>query len=174
MRLFIQSILIIFCATSMSAQSTALLSKCTSSEFEQEIDSYLDYSVPVIYSADESFDADEYLILDAREIEEYNISHLPGAVHIGFDNANFEVLNEISKDQKILIYCSIGYRSEKIGEKILDKGFDQVHNLYGSIFEWVNQGNPIIYVNGAPTKKVHTYNKKWSKWMINEDYDRIY
>lgn len=68
------------------------------------------------------------------------------------------------KDKKIVVYCSIGYRSEKIAERIQAMGYE-VSNLYGSIFEWVNQGNQIVDNTGKETKELHTYNRKWSKWV---------
>jgi len=44
-------------------------------------------------------------------------------------------------------------------------GYKNVYNLYGSIFEWVNDGNEVVDKNNKPTDEVHTYNKKWSKWV---------
>jgi len=84
---------------------------------------------------------------------------------MGYDDYDGDLLNEVPKDTPIVVYCSIGYRSEKIGEKIQKLGFTKVYNLYGSIFEWVNQDNPVVDSNNKPTDKVHTYNKKWSKWV---------
>jgi rhodanese-related sulfurtransferase len=43
----------------------------------------------------------------------------------------------------------VGYRSEKVTEKLQKAGFTQVSNLYGGIFEWVNQGYPIVNQSGA-------------------------
>ena len=48
-----------------------------------------------------------------------------------------------SKSDTIVLYCSIGYRSEKIGEKLVEMGYGHVFNLYGGIFEWVNRDLPV-------------------------------
>jgi predicted sulfurtransferase len=58
----------------------------------------------------------------------------------------------------------VGYRSEKIAKRCQAAGFKQVYNLYGGIFEWVNQGNTVVNADG-PTEQVHTYDKKWSVWL---------
>ncbi len=138
---------------------------CNSDEFDQEIRSWIDFSVPIISANSLASDNEEVILLDARELNEYKISHIPGAKYIGYNNFNKKNLDGIDKDAKIVVYCSIGYRSEKIGEKLQNLGYSQVFNLYGSIFEWANQGYPLIDEDGNPTKKLHTFNRKWSKWV---------
>ena len=116
----------------------------------------------------------DYLILDIREIEEYQVSHIPGAIYFGYDHPVYELLDDIPTDQPILVYCSIGYRSEKMGEKLQKRGYTVVKNLYGSIFEWANQGYELHNPQGHSTQQVHTYNKRWSKWMTNAAYEKTW
>jgi rhodanese-related sulfurtransferase len=59
-----------------------------------------------------------FLILDAREKEEYNTSHIKNAKYVGYDNFKMSAIKEVDKNTTIIIYCSVGYRSEKIGEKL--------------------------------------------------------
>jgi len=44
-------------------------------------------------------------------------------------------------------------------------GFTNVRNLYGGIFEWVNEGGEIRNSKNQPTDSVHTYSKSWSIWL---------
>ena len=141
-------------------------------EFNQKIDNTLDFRIPVISVQDLKENFDEYLILDAREKEEYNVSHIRSALYLGYDHPDWSILDEIQNDKKLVVYCSIGYRSERIGKKLADKGY-QVVNLYGSIFEWANQGYP-LYKNNVQVKELHSFNKKWSKWISNPDITTIY
>jgi rhodanese-related sulfurtransferase len=104
------------------------------------------------------------VLLDTREKREYEVSHLKDARWVGFVNFNLKSVAAIPKDANIVVYCSIGVRSGKIGEKLMQAGFTNVHNLYGSIFEWVNQGNPVYDMTGKPTNKIHGYNWKWGVW----------
>ena len=142
-------------------------------DFDKTIRSYLEFSVPVISCNDLEDMKDDVLILDTRTREEFEISHIPGAKFAGFDSFDEAMLAAVRKDQKIIVYCSIGYRSEKIAERIQSMGYD-VANLYGSIFEWVNQDKPIVDKNGNKTHKLHTYNRKWSRWVKPNSVQKIW
>ena len=143
-------------------------------DFKKTVDSYLSFSVPTTTVGILSSLNRPHVILDAREREEYDVSHIPDALYFGYENPQYDILNEIDKDDIIIIYCSIGYRSEKLGEKLNKKGYKNVLNLYGSIFEWANAGYPLVDSNDEPTDRIHGYNKKWSKWVNNEDLDVTY
>ena len=84
------------------------------------------------------------------------------------------LLKDLDYDSPIILYCSVGYRSEKLGKKLQKKGFTNVKNLYGSIFEWINQGYTVENTKGQTSHKVHTYNKKWSQYVINPDYKLVW
>lgn len=106
-----------------------------------------------------------HIILDAREKEEFQVSHIPGAIEIGYDDFKLNNLPKMDPQKRIVVYCSVGYRSEKIAEKLKKAGYADVSNLRGGIFQWVNEGNPVVNENGE-TPAVHTYNKSWSKWLL--------
>lgn len=163
--------LLLFSTINLNAQ----LSRTTNPEFEKEIDGLLSESVPFVYVAElAKKDASNTILLDAREWKEYTVSHIPKARYIGYDRPSFNVVSDVDKDDEIIVYCSIGYRSEKIAERLKDMGYTKVYNLYGSIFEWVNQGHQIENIDGEQTKKIHTYNKKWSRWMINKSFESFW
>lgn len=135
--------------------------------FDKELKEILDLNTKIV-SVDEIADNyDDYIFLDAREPNEYLISHIPNAINIGFRKWDKTLLNEISKDSKIIVYCSVGYRSEKITEKIQSLGYSSVANLYGSIFEWANCNLPLEDSESKTTMELHTYNRKWSQWVTN-------
>ena len=142
--------------------------------FDKKIKQYLNLDIPIISVTELQNNIVDYTILDAREKEEYDVSHIPNAQYIGYNQLENEVLTDIPKDGKVVLYCSIGYRSEKIGEKLRKKGFTNVHNLYGSIFEWVNQDYEVVDKNGQITQKVHTYNRNWSKWVEESKAEKIW
>ena len=111
---------------------------------------------------------EKVILLDTREKKEYEISHIPGAIWVGYNNFKLKRVKEIAKDAKIVTYCSVGYRRERIGEKLQNAGFTDVSNLKGSIFKWVNEGNPIVDKDEQPTEKVHGFDKTWGKWVKGE------
>ncbi|MGB5821408.1 MAG: rhodanese-like domain-containing protein [Saonia sp.] len=114
---------------------------------------------------------DRVVLLDAREKEEFNVSHLKQAVWVGFKT--FEPKTVISKikdkNAHIVVYCSIGVRSEDIAEILMKVGYTHVQNLYGGIFEWKNQGYPVFDTHGNMTNKVHAFGKQWEKFLTNGD-----
>ncbi|WP_408034045.1 rhodanese-like domain-containing protein [Tenacibaculum sp. 1_MG-2023] len=108
------------------------------------------------------------IILDAREPKEFEVSHIKNAMCVGYDFFNLEnTLKKLPKNKntKIVVYCSLGIRSEDIAEKLQKENYTNVFNLYGGIFEWKNKGNTIVNPQNNPTEKVHAFNKEWSKWL---------
>ena len=104
------------------------------------------------------------ILLDAREEKEYAVSKIRGARRIGFKKINYDLLENIDKKNKVIIYCSVGYRSGKLASELARKGFD-TYNLIGGIFEWFNRKYPVVDSNGKKTEKIHTYDKNWSRWV---------
>jgi rhodanese-related sulfurtransferase len=111
---------------------------------------------------------DDVLILDTRESEEFEISHIAGAQIIGFNQFSIDKISEeiINKEKPIVVYCSLGIRSEKIGEKLMKAGYTNIENLYGGIFEWKNNAYPVLNTQNKETDSVHTFSKAWSKWLL--------
>lgn len=130
------------------------------------IQKYNKNTVPYI-SVEELKNQKEILLLDAREQEEYKVSHLEKAIFVGHTAFNAEMF-EIQfpdKNQPIVVYCSIGVRSEQIGEKLLKLGYTNVQNLYGGIFEWINKENVVVGANSEVTDSIHTFSKEWEKYV---------
>lgn len=106
----------------------------------------------------------ELVMLDTRSKEEFEVSHLQNAYWIGYKSFDDKNVNDFDKNSVIIVYCSVGVRSEKIGEKLTEIGFQNIRNLYGGIFKWVNEGNP-VFKSGEPTQNIHTYNNRWEKYI---------
>lgn len=98
---------------------------------------------------------DVITIIDVRELEEFNISHLPKAI-----NVTDPKLIELPLDTTIIVYCSVGIRSAKFANNLNKRGYTNVFNLRGSIFEWANNDYPLKRGEQTVTV-VHPYNKKW-------------
>ncbi len=109
--------------------------------------------------------AKESIFLDSRSKEEFEVSHIPDAKWVGFKEFNKELVEGFDKNSEIVVYCSVGVRSEKIGEKLKKMGFTNVKNLYGGIFEYVNLGGELVDREEKRTLNVHTYSRVWSIWL---------
>jgi rhodanese-related sulfurtransferase len=76
---------------------------------------------------------DGALLIDAREIDEYNEGHLDKAINISYT----VIKNEISKyatdkNTKIVVYCKSGARSNKAANYLKELGYTNIYDL-GSI-----------------------------------------
>lgn len=130
---------------------------------------YNSETIPYISVEELSRHKNEYTLLDTRELKEYKVSHLKNAMYVGYDAFNIDSVKKqiLNKDEKIVVYCSLGVRSETIGMKLKKAGFTNIHNLYGGIFEWKNQNFKVYNDSGNATENVHAYSKTWSKWLLN-------
>ncbi|MBX0332519.1 rhodanese-like domain-containing protein [Pontibacter sp. HSC-14F20] len=104
------------------------------------------------------------LLLDTRSKSEYEVSHLPGARYVGYADFDLSDLKDVPPNTPLVIYCAVGYRSEKIGEQLQAAGYTNVRNLYGGLFEWVNHSLP-VYNEQGQTTKVHGYTRAWGIWL---------
>lgn len=107
------------------------------------------------------------IFLDAREVNEFKVSHIKGAIWVGFDRFKAKPIVKKIRNKKtnIVVYCSIGVRSERIGEKLQKLGYKNVYNLFGGIFEYKNSGGKVVNSKNIETDSVHTYNKEWSAYL---------
>ncbi len=131
--------------------------------FKTLLKGYYDKDFPIVYP-DQNKIIESALFLDTREKEEFEVSHLQGAKWVGYETFSLESLQDIPKDETIVVYCSIGARSQDIGKKLKSAGYKEVYNLYGGIFHWVNEDYP-VYKNEEETDEVHAFSKIWGIWL---------
>ena len=79
---------------------------------------------------------EEHIILDTREQDEFDESHIPGAILIPYteiENKAEEILPD--KDAQILVYCRSGRRSKIASESLSNLGYTNVKE-FGGIIDW--------------------------------------
>lgn len=77
-----------------------------------------------------------YIIVDVRTREEYEVQHIPGAVNIPNETIGKETVPELEdKTQMILVYCRSGNRSKQASEKLVQLGYENVIE-FGGIIDW--------------------------------------
>jgi rhodanese-related sulfurtransferase len=104
------------------------------------------------------------ILVDAREKEEFQVSHIPGARHIPYNENPLNSLMNLNQDSLIVVYCSVGYRSSILAKKLQGLGFTRVYNLEGSIFKWANEERPLVQ-NRNMVQKVHPHSPYWVKLL---------
>jgi rhodanese-related sulfurtransferase len=105
------------------------------------------------------------LLVDVREPKEFAVSHLRGARNLT-TVASVESAAP-SPLQPVVLYCSVGYRSSALAQKLQRAGFTNVVNLEGSLFQWANEGRTLH--NGTNVvRDIHGYSRKWGE-MLHAD-----
>jgi rhodanese-related sulfurtransferase len=129
---------------------------------------YNSESIPYISVQELALAKTAVILLDAREISEYNVSHIQDAIYVGYDDFDPTTVakNITDKSSKIVVYCSLGVRSEDIAEDLKKEGFTNIYNLFGGIFEWKNKDFTVYNNDEEPTENVHAFSAAWSQWLL--------
>jgi rhodanese-related sulfurtransferase len=81
-------------------------------------------------------DGGMFILLDVRTEEEYNESHIDGAILIPDTEIEERATEELTdKDARILIYCRSGRRSALVAQALADMGYTNVYD-FGGIIDW--------------------------------------
>jgi rhodanese-related sulfurtransferase len=119
--------------------------------------------------------SEEILVFDVREPEEFEVSHIGGAIQVSPDidpQTFIEDYGELLKDKKVVFYCSVGRRSSALANKLGDTPFEygatSSQNLIGGVFSWVNQDRELSSSVQGSTKLVHPYNKYWGRLIKDQ------
>lgn len=107
------------------------------------------------------------VLLDVRTPAEWQVSHLAGARRVDPAASAQQAAPGLTKETRIVTYCSVGYRSAVMAERLRKAGFQHVQDLEGSIFEWANEGRPLVR-EGKPATQVHPYNATWGR-LLRDD-----
>jgi rhodanese-related sulfurtransferase len=105
-------------------------------------------------------------VVDVRTPREWDVSRIPGAIPI----EEFEKNPASYKDQPVIAYCTIGYRSGQFAKRLQEQGFD-ASNLTGSILSWVHEGYEVVD-NDGETNRVHVYGPQWD--LLPPEYESVW
>ncbi len=75
------------------------------------------------------------VIADVRDLESYEHSHIPGAIHLSMVKLQ-EFCDNNLKDQTIILYCFHGISSQSVAQHLVDQGFSHVYSLSGGFEAW--------------------------------------
>jgi rhodanese-related sulfurtransferase len=84
------------------------------------------------------------VILDVRTDAEFRRGHIPGAVHIPYNELAGR-LGEIpdSSSETIVVYCAVGPRARRAERTLSQNGFGHIVHLNGGFLAWEDAGQPI-------------------------------
>lgn len=81
--------------------------------------------------------------LDVREPHEWNLFHIPGAVHIPLGTVLESVSDSVGRDKQIVVYCARGNRSAIAADRMQKMGYSNVVSMSAGIRGWVDAGGDV-------------------------------
>jgi sulfur-carrier protein adenylyltransferase/sulfurtransferase len=102
----------------------------------------------------------ETVFLDVREQGEWDLGHLPGAVHVprgSLESRIEQVLPDRSK--RIVAYCASGNRSAFAAQTLSDLGYRHVENLIDGFVEWERNGYPVVVPSTLTAEQRRRYSR---------------
>ena len=86
---------------------------------------------------------EEHTLLDVREDEEVATASIDGALHIPM-NSLPENLEQLPKNQPLVVMCHVGGRSAQVQSWLLSNGYQNALNLEGGIAAWSAEIDPKV------------------------------
>jgi len=86
---------------------------------------------------------EEFVLIDVREPQEYEISNLPDAKLIPLGDFPNHI-HEFDSTQNIVVHCRSGARSADAVQLLYNAGFRKVKNLVGGINQWAEDVDPNV------------------------------
>jgi rhodanese-related sulfurtransferase len=83
------------------------------------------------------------IILDVRTREEYDSGHIDGAILIPVSELE-DRLDELSKEEELLIYCRTGNRSTNSVNILKANGYTKIFHMKDGIITWIQAGYPTV------------------------------
>jgi rhodanese-related sulfurtransferase len=95
----------------------------------------------------EWLDNDEVILIDVRELDEYQEAYIKGAILIPLNECVPQIIPH-NPDKKIVFQCRKGYRSYAACTACLDRSPQKtLWNLEGGIDEWIAKGYEVTNLN---------------------------
>jgi sulfur-carrier protein adenylyltransferase/sulfurtransferase len=87
--------------------------------------------------------ARDFVLVDVREPNEYEINQIPGSVLIPKgDFLNGSALEQLPSDRQIVLHCKTGVRSAECLAIVKGAGYADAVHVGGGVVAWVNQVDP--------------------------------
>ncbi|MFN0109615.1 MAG: rhodanese-like domain-containing protein [Blastocatellia bacterium] len=87
---------------------------------------------------------EQFIFIDVREDNEWNVDHASGAKHLGRGILERDIENTVTdKATEIVLYCGGGFRSALAGDNLQRMGYANVLSMAGGIKAWRDAGYPM-------------------------------
>ena len=84
--------------------------------------------------------ATDIYLLDIRDQESFERSHIPNAVHLSNESID-NFLIDADKTKTTIIYCYKGISSLSAAQHFCELGFSDVYSMHGGYEEWISSND---------------------------------
>lgn len=123
----------------------------------------------------QAMEASDLVVFDVREVEEFAVSHIDGAVRVDPDIELSVFREKYAKylaGKTAVFYCSVGRRSSDLVSQLSGmletNGAIAAYNLTGGVFRWHNEQRPLMSLNTQESQLIHPYNFYWGRLIDNK------
>ncbi len=76
-------------------------------------------------------------VIDVRSPDEYQQGHIAGSINVPLDTLKLGTILEAQPDitKPLLVHCRSGVRAEQASKILVESGYQQVYNMYGTL-QW--------------------------------------
>jgi len=87
------------------------------------------------------------VLLDVREVDEWQAGHAPEATHVPMNEVPENHAGRLPRDNRIVVMCRAGARSQRVAQFLQQEGYDVV-NVDGGMNAWFSSGRPVVTDDG--------------------------
>jgi sulfur-carrier protein adenylyltransferase/sulfurtransferase len=80
---------------------------------------------------------DDLIFVDVREQNEWNLGHIPGAVHISRGNLESRIESLVDRHRNVVVYCARGNRSAFAADTLQQMGYSTVVSMSDGWGGWI-------------------------------------
>lgn len=108
-------------------------------------DDYPDLKIIDTATAYAYFRSDTAIFIDAREPDEYHLAHIPGAINVPMERYNPAAMNNIGKNQLLIIYCSDPdcHLAIDLAYELRNPDYTRVLIFHEGMAGWLKAGYPV-------------------------------
>ena len=96
--------------------------------------------------------ADDAVVLDVREDDEWAAGHIAGSTHVPLSQLPGRAA-DVPDTDPLIVVCRVGGRSAQVTSWLRAQG-REAHNLVGGLDAWVEEGRPLVTDDGSPGRVV--------------------
>jgi sulfur-carrier protein adenylyltransferase/sulfurtransferase len=103
------------------------------------------------------------VFLDVREQGEWDLGHVPGAVHVPRGHLESRIEQELpDRKRRVVVYCAAGNRSALAAKTLEELGYERVENLIDGYVEWERNG----YATVVPSALSPVQRRRYSRHLL--------